>query len=164
MTTSSNSTNTHWTPEELHKIDEYIGQRIKHRRLILGIAQKVLGSTIDVSPQQIQKYENATNRVSASTLFAFTKILKTDIGHFYKGLQSYLITPNIPHIGEQSYDDDLSLNYALGEQPQQELIYNTGVDEDFSEREVIKIVLAYKKIKDPDTRKQFLKFLESVAK
>ena len=46
-------------------IDEHIGQRVQLRRVMMGMSQKDLASICDVTFQQIQKYENAGNRISA---------------------------------------------------------------------------------------------------
>ena len=49
-----------------HEVDLYVGRRIRLRRRILGISQTKLGDALGLTFQQIQKYENGTNRVSAS--------------------------------------------------------------------------------------------------
>jgi DNA-binding XRE family transcriptional regulator len=49
-----------------HEVDLYVGSRIRLRRRILGISQTKLGDALGLTFQQIQKYENGTNRVSAS--------------------------------------------------------------------------------------------------
>ena len=50
------------------EINEYIGNQIKFRRRSLGITQEELSSYLGVTFQQIQKYENGKNRVSAGSL------------------------------------------------------------------------------------------------
>lgn len=49
-----------------HEVDLHVGSRISLRRRILGISQTQLGDALGLTFQQIQKYENGTNRVSAS--------------------------------------------------------------------------------------------------
>lgn len=49
-----------------HEVDLHVGSRIRLRRRILGISQTKLGDALGLTFQQIQKYENGTNRVSAS--------------------------------------------------------------------------------------------------
>lgn len=58
-----------------NEIDVRIGAEIKRRRTILGISQTVLGDAVDVTFQQIQKYERGTNRVSGSKLVQISKVL-----------------------------------------------------------------------------------------
>jgi transcriptional regulator with XRE-family HTH domain len=67
-------------------IDKMIGERIRARRSALGMSQTILGKSVKLTFQQIQKYESGVNRVSASTLLDIAEALGVDIGVFYKGL------------------------------------------------------------------------------
>lgn len=62
-----------------HHIDIAVGERIRLRRKQLKITQVMLGDAIDVSFQQVQKYERATNRVSASMLYEIAQALDTTV-------------------------------------------------------------------------------------
>lgn len=66
-------------------VDTYIGQRIRARRLQLGMSQEDLGEALNVSFQQIQKYEKGTNRVSTATLIAIANVMDVEPAHFYHG-------------------------------------------------------------------------------
>ena len=55
--------------------DEHIGQRMQLRRVMLGMSQKDLAKICGVTFQQIQKYESAGNRISASRLFELSVAL-----------------------------------------------------------------------------------------
>ena len=68
-----------------HPIDTHVGQQIKARRNRQSMSQAVLAAHLGITFQQIQKYENATNRVSASKLFMISRALDTNIGYFFKG-------------------------------------------------------------------------------
>ena len=63
---------------DLHSIDVRVGKRIKEIRLLREMSQKDLAEQIGVRFQQVQKYETASNRVSASRLFVIAKAL--DVG------------------------------------------------------------------------------------
>jgi transcriptional regulator with XRE-family HTH domain len=65
-------------------IDREIGKRIKAKRLLLRHNQQFLAETIGVSYQQVQKYENGTDRVGASRLFAISKALNVPISYFFE--------------------------------------------------------------------------------
>ncbi len=67
-------------------IDRHVGARIRLRRNELGISQEKLAEAIGVSFQQVQKYERAANRVSASKLWEIARALKTTVAYFYEGL------------------------------------------------------------------------------
>ncbi|WP_420419629.1 helix-turn-helix domain-containing protein [Pacificispira sp.] len=51
------------------------------------MSQQELGDAFGITFQQIQKYENATNRVSASRLYALAKIFGLPVGAFFSGLE-----------------------------------------------------------------------------
>ncbi|KPQ12372.1 MAG: Cro/C1 type transcriptional regulator [Saliniramus fredricksonii] len=69
-----------------NEIDFEIGRRIKLRRNALGLNQQQLAREIDVSYQQVQKYENGTDRVGAARLFQISQALDVPIGFFYGSL------------------------------------------------------------------------------
>jgi transcriptional regulator with XRE-family HTH domain len=69
-----------------HSVDIHVGQRLKARRLLVGLTQTDLATRVDISFQQIQKYELGRNRVSASKLWGIAQILGVQVGYFFDGL------------------------------------------------------------------------------
>jgi transcriptional regulator with XRE-family HTH domain len=67
-------------------IDRHVGLRIRMRRKELGISQEKLAESIGLTFQQVQKYERAANRVSASKLWEMARALNTSVAYFYEGL------------------------------------------------------------------------------
>ena len=67
-------------------VDEYVGRRIRQRRLELGLSQGELAKALGITFQQIQKYENGTNRVSAGRLFNMARHLDVTLDYFFEGL------------------------------------------------------------------------------
>jgi len=67
-------------------VDAHIGSRIRLRRKQLGVSQTELGKAIDLTFQQVQKYEIGGNRVSAATLFRIAMRLAVPISFFFDGL------------------------------------------------------------------------------
>ncbi|MCR5874001.1 helix-turn-helix domain-containing protein [Phenylobacterium sp. J426] len=67
-------------------VDRHVGLRIRMRRKELGMSQERLADSIGLTFQQVQKYERATNRVSASKLWEMAQVLRTNVGYFYEGL------------------------------------------------------------------------------
>lgn len=63
-----------------HSIDKAIGGRLKMYRQRANISQTALGKHLGVSFQQVQKYENGTNRVSAATLIKISRALNISVG------------------------------------------------------------------------------------
>lgn len=64
-------------------VDIAVGARIKNLRLRNKLSQTRLGEQVGVTFQQIQKYENGTNRVSASRLAQFAKFFGVPVAAFY---------------------------------------------------------------------------------
>ena len=71
---------------EIHPVDRHLGQRLRHRRWILGMTQQQLGRRLGIQPQQVQKYETGANRISASRLWDIAAALDADISFFFDGL------------------------------------------------------------------------------
>jgi transcriptional regulator with XRE-family HTH domain len=63
--------------------DREIGRRLKIRRLELGMSQSALGDALEISFQQIQKYEKADNRIGSGRLQQIAKILKVPTSFFF---------------------------------------------------------------------------------
>ena len=53
-------------------IDKHVGKRVRLRRTLLGLSQEQLGAELNVTFQQVQKYERGANRISASRLWDFS--------------------------------------------------------------------------------------------
>lgn len=67
-------------------IDQHIGARIRARRRLLELTQDDLAVRVGVTAQQVHKYENGSNRVSASKLFEIAAALTLPISDFFDGL------------------------------------------------------------------------------
>jgi transcriptional regulator with XRE-family HTH domain len=65
-------------------IDRIVSERILARRAELAISQPELAERVGVTFQQIQKYENGRNRVSAGRLYEIAKALGVTIQYFYE--------------------------------------------------------------------------------
>ena len=70
-----------------NEIDLHVGQRLKKRRERLGLKQNGLAKQLNVSYQQIQKYEKGENKIPAGRLYQIAQILRVDIDHFFIGLE-----------------------------------------------------------------------------
>ena len=66
-------------------IDLFVGGRVRERRLQAGLSQLALAEQLGVGFQQVQKYETARNRISASTLFRLSHVLEVPPGYFFEG-------------------------------------------------------------------------------
>ena len=64
-------------------IDMYVGKRVRSRRALLGMSQEQLGIELNITSQQVQKYERGANRASASGLRDINQILDVPISYFF---------------------------------------------------------------------------------
>ena len=81
-------------------IDIHVGGQVKQRRILLGLSMVQVAKHFDLTFQQIQKYENGSNRISASKLFKLSQILMVPIAYFFEGLDENgvpqdVIEPNL---------------------------------------------------------------------
>ena len=88
--------------------NKHLGSKLKLRRLALGLTQTKVAQAINVTFQQIQKYEKGTNGVSSSRLMQLSTFLKVPIIYFYEDYKDY---KDISHDkNEIDYED---LNYSF---------------------------------------------------
>ncbi|MEK9918755.1 MAG: helix-turn-helix transcriptional regulator [Pelagibacteraceae bacterium] len=67
----------------------HLGKKLRMRRLSLGLTQTKVAQAINVTFQQIQKYEKGTNGVSSSRLMQLSQFLKVPITYFYEEYKDY---------------------------------------------------------------------------
>lgn len=77
-------------------VDIHVGRRMRERRMLLGLSQTELGKRLDVTFQQIQKYEKGSNRLSASMLWRAADALDVPISFFFDGLRDGQPPPQDP--------------------------------------------------------------------
>ena len=85
--------------------NQHLGNKLKLRRLALGFTQTKVAKAINVTFQQIQKYEKGTNGVSSIRLLQLSNYLKVPINYFFEDYSEYLI--NI----EKSKENHMNVNY-----------------------------------------------------
>jgi transcriptional regulator with XRE-family HTH domain len=73
-------------PMSRKSIEQIIGERIRARRAELGLRQEQLAAALGLSYQQIQKYENGSNRITVSRLLALAERLEVPVTYFFAGL------------------------------------------------------------------------------
>ena len=72
-------------------VDVHVGARLRVRRTLLGMSQTTLGEAIGLSFQQMQKYEKGANRISASRLFALTRLLDVPVKYFFDDMPAAVV-------------------------------------------------------------------------
>jgi len=71
-----------------NQLDLEIGRRLRQSRLVEHLTQAQLAQKVGISFQQLQKYENGANRISASRLWSVSQALGLPITYFYEGLDN----------------------------------------------------------------------------
>jgi len=121
--------------------DTHVGNRVRECRLALGMTQQQLAEAVDLTFQQIQKYEKGTNRVSGSRLQQFANILKVPVSFFFDG------GPNAPSQRKAKAIDPSITNVS-------EFISSSGG---------LALIKAFVKINDPKLRHGIANFVEQIA-
>ena len=67
-------------------IDVHVGNRVRMRRMLIGMSQEKLGERLGLTFQQVQKYEKGSNRVSASRLYQMAQILGVPVQFFFEDM------------------------------------------------------------------------------
>ncbi|PCJ97290.1 MAG: transcriptional regulator [Zetaproteobacteria bacterium] len=139
-------------------IDKHVGKQLRSRRTLLGLSQEKLAEYIGVTFQQVQKYERGTNRVSASRLYSFSKILDVSIDYFYEGIG----TSGSSKTGVHGMSDNAQESFGGASISSKQ---SKNIPEDiFSKKETLDLIRTYYSIDDPKTRLDILKFIKSMVK
>jgi len=85
--------------------NKHLGSKLKLRRLALGLTQTKVAKAINVTFQQIQKYEKGTNGVSSIRLLQLSNYLKVPIDYFFEDFSEYLIN------ADKSKEVPITINY-----------------------------------------------------
>ena len=131
---------------KLHPVDIHVGARVRQRRTLLGLSQTALGDVTGLSFQQVQKYENGKNRVSASKLFGLSQVLDVPIEHFFDEMTPEVAASSLATKGRgkakkpPSYEPDPMVK-----------------------RETLELVRGYYKIEDADLRLRLRELTKAVG-
>ena len=85
--------------------NKHLGNKLKLRRLALGLTQTKVAKAINVTFQQIQKYEKGTNGVSSIRLLQLANYLKVPVNYFFEDFSEYAI--NLEKLNE----GHMNINY-----------------------------------------------------
>jgi len=122
--------------KQANPVDTQVGNRVRIRRMLIGMSQEKLGDLLGLTFQQVQKYEKGVNRIGAGRLYEISRILGVPIDFFYEGV---------------SPDGGMA---ESGVAPVMEFV---------SSGEGLQLSLAFMKIKDPKVRKRVLELVKSLA-
>ena len=69
--------------------NKHLGSRLRIRRLALGLTQTKVAQAINVTFQQIQKYEKGTNGISSLRIMQLSNFLKVPVVYFFEEFPQY---------------------------------------------------------------------------
>ena len=86
--------------------NRHLGSKLRMRRLALGLTQTKVAQAINVTFQQIQKYEKGTNGISSLRIMQLSNFLKVPVVYFFEDFPGYSSTVKKEEAGE-------NYNYAF---------------------------------------------------
>lgn len=72
--------------EKQHPVDVHVGGQLRAQRVLYGLSQSELADKLDITFQQLQKYETGSNRMSASRVWHASRVLGVSVSFFFDGL------------------------------------------------------------------------------
>lgn len=127
--------------KQANPIDALVGNRVRLRRMLIGMSQERLGELLGLTFQQVQKYEKGVNRIGAGRLYQVAHILGVPINYFYEGVVDQTTNGN-------PVNDDIP---------------TPPVMEFLSSGEGLQLSLAFMRIKDGKVRKCVIDLIKSLA-
>ncbi len=73
--------------ERARQADRHVANRIRERRITMGMSQHQLADLIGVTYQQAHKYESGANRISVGRLYDIAKVFNVRIAWFFEGFE-----------------------------------------------------------------------------
>jgi transcriptional regulator with XRE-family HTH domain len=110
------------------------------RRTLLGLSQTALADSLDLTFQQVQKYEKGSNRIGASRLYQIGRVLDVPVAYFFEEMEEGLATAVNPPAGSETPERDTMLR-----------------------RETLELVRAYYKIEAPTVRRRMRELIKAMA-
>jgi len=86
--------------------NRHLGSKLRMRRLALGLTQTKVAQAINVTFQQIQKYEKGTNGISSLRIMQLANFLKVPVVYFFEDFAGF-----VGNIDEKVEETDY--NYAF---------------------------------------------------
>ena len=122
--------------------NKHLGNKLKLRRLALGLTQTKVAKAINVTFQQIQKYERGLNRIGSSRLYEFARVLSNSVSYFFEGMETVANDSSHSAMAE----DSVGFEY-----------------ENLANKEVLSLVRAFSGITDQKVRKDILSLVKSLS-
>jgi len=130
-----------------HPIDVHVGSRVRLRRMMIGMSQDRLGEKLNLTFQQVQKYEKGANRIGASRLYTIAAILDVPVEFFFEDMPKDALEslPSQPTTSEDhSQETDYVMNFV-------------------GSKEGLELNTAFSKIEKSETRRALVELVKTLA-
>ena len=127
--------------KQANPIDAHVGNRMRLRRMLIGLSQERMGEMLGLTFQQVQKYEKGVNRIGAGRLYQIADILSVPVAYFYEGFVGDGANPH-------AANDDTATKPVM---------------EFLSSGEGLQLTLAFMRIKDGKVRKRVIDLIKSLS-
>ena len=126
-------------------LDWHIGNRIRIRRVLLGMTMRELAEVLHITHAQLQYYESGSNRLSASTLYNIATALGLSIEYFFQGWPP---------------SDDPAARRAASDSSHETL---TADRDGRTQKEVRLLIQAFQRVGDPKNRAALLDLMPEAS-
>lgn len=130
--------------KEPNPVDVAVGNRVRMRRMVLGMTQEKLGEQLGITFQQVQKYEKGANRIGASRLQQISKILDVPVSFFFEDTQTNVASSPLYGFSERHADG----HYGASEAPTSD---------------GLALARAFSRISDARVRRRVIDLVETLA-
>ncbi|MDX2073942.1 MAG: helix-turn-helix transcriptional regulator [Alphaproteobacteria bacterium] len=134
-----NNTNSHKI--SANEINAHIGKKLRLRRVELGLSQQGVAKLMNITFQQVQKYERGSNSLSAPRINQLAQAINVPTAYFFEGL-------------------DIAKHREIPVHSLEQLITN---DDAYSDRELLELTKAFKNIKSQVIRKRLADLARVIA-
>jgi transcriptional regulator with XRE-family HTH domain len=124
-------------------IDVHVGNRVRMRRMLIGLSQEKLGEKLELTFQQVQKYEKGSNRVSASRLYQMAQILDVPVQFFFEDMPADIEMPSAGGFAEPGKQE--------------------SIIEFINSSEGLQLNRAFSEIASPDVRRRVVDLVKTLA-
>lgn len=131
---------------DTRRVDAHVGVRLRRRRSMLGISQSKLADALELTFQQVQKYEKGQTRIGVGRLWDISKILGVPITYFFENLD-----------GKVFSSASVPFSPVLAENKE-------SIEADpLARRDVRDLLRAYCSISNPQVAKDILRVIKDLA-
>jgi len=134
------------TEAQLKAIEVAVGGQVRLRRILLGMSQELVSQSLELTFQQLQKYEHGTNRISGSRLYQLATILHCPVSFFFE---------TVDVDGGPATAEDAIMDSAEADEIPSDLM---------KKRKTVELVRAFYAIEDAAQRNATLAMLKALAK